>query len=384
MPRSLYIHIPFCLRRCLYCDFYLEPLGKGPLAGRFDEVDRHDQSPFLDALEREFALLPPGFAPCSVYIGGGTPTELSPRDFQRLMDLVGRLDLSACAEFTCEANPGTLRPDRIAAMRAAGVTRVSLGAQSFVPRNLEFLTRIHSAAEAERAVLDLREAGFANLNLDLIFGVPGSTLDDMRIDLDAIARLRPDHVSWYCLDFVHGTPLTDLRDRGMVAEIDDDTAVAQYDLIRAALPSLGFDHYEIFNHARPGRQSAHNRHYWFAGEYFGLGPSAHSHVDGERYHNVKSLRDYQRRLAAGDSPVAERERLEPDAKAREILMTSIRHVPGVDNAWFTAATGFDLFALGGEPLRESIADGWILREGDRLRLAEKSYLVANRVLSDLI
>lgn len=383
--RSLYVHIPFCLRRCLYCDFYLEPLGTGPLAGRFDEVDRHDQSPFLDALEAELRRLPAGFAPGTLYIGGGTPTELSTRDFQRLFDLIHRhIDVSGVTEWTCEANPGTLKPDRMAVMRAAGVNRVSVGVQSFVPRNLEFLTRIHTSTEAVDALRDLRAAGFDNLNLDLIFGVPGSTLDDIRADLEQVAALRPDHVSWYCLDFVHGTALTDLRDRGMLAEIDDELAVAQYDLIRRSMPGLGFEHYEIFNYARPGKQSAHNRHYWFAGEYYGLGPSAHSHVDGRRFHNVKSLTGYIRRLLAGGDAVEETELLAPEAKAREIFMTAIRHLPGVENAWFRQATGFDLFELGGETLAGLIADGWFTREGDRLRMCEKTFLVANRILADLI
>jgi oxygen-independent coproporphyrinogen-3 oxidase len=383
--RSLYVHIPFCLRRCLYCDFYLEPLGTGPLAGRFDEVDQHDQSPFLDALEAEFNRLPPAFAPGTVYVGGGTPTELSARDFDRLLSLFAhRLDLGRVREWTCEANPGTLLPHRLAALRRAGVDRLSLGVQSFVPRNLEFLTRIHTADEAAEAVHAARAAGFGNLNLDLIFGVPGSAEADIDRDLEQVARLAPEHVSWYGLDFVHGTPLTDLRDRGLLRELDDEIAIAQYERLRRGLAELGYEHYELFNFARPGRRSRHNQHYWFAGEYYGLGPSAHSHLDGERFSNVRSLTRYVAALRAGRSAEAEREKLDPEAKARELLMTTLRHVPGVDTAWFEAQSGFSVEALGGETLARLEEEGWLVREPGCLRLHERSYLVANRVLSELI
>jgi oxygen-independent coproporphyrinogen III oxidase len=385
MP-GLYLHIPFCVRKCLYCDFYSLPTGSGPIAGRLASACGSDNSRFLDALDRELSLLPADFRPETVFIGGGTPTELSDRDFTRLFEVLkARIDLSRVAEWTCESNPGTLTAGKARILKAAGVNRMSLGVQSFDPRNLEFLGRIHSSDEAADAFRLLRRTGFENINLDLIYAIPGSSRDALERDLDRIAELAPEHVACYALIFEDGTPLTDLRDRGFVKEVDDDEQFAQYQCVRNRLAEAGYAHYEISNFARPGRECRHNILYWSGAEYLGCGPSAHSHWQGLRYGNVRSLEDYCASLIdEGRSPREFEERLEPEAKARETLVMSLRRLDGVSRSAFKNQTGFDYADLCGATLRRLESLGLLDASGERLRLTEEGLFVSDGVFADLV
>ena len=384
MP-GLYVHIPFCVRKCLYCDFYSLPTATGPLARRVSAEDQPDQPAFLDALARELAGLPAGFRPDTVFIGGGTPTELSRADLAALLALLRRrVDLSAVAEWTCESNPGTLTEEKVDVLLRAGVNRFSLGVQSFDPGILDFLGRIHSADEARDGFRLLRRVGVANINLDLIYGVPGGSIDIVRRDLDALLELGPDHAACYCLIFEDGTPLADLRAKGFVKEVDDDTELEQYDLVRAALKAGGYRHYEISNFAKPGRECRHNLLYWGGGEYIGIGPSAHSHWRGERWGNVRDLDAYTRRLTAGESPRAFSEQLEPEAKARETLVMGLRRLDGVSAAEFRAATGFDYRALCGDSLVWMQREGLVDDDGAMLRLTERGLFVSDAIFSELV
>ena len=384
MP-GLYLHIPFCVRKCVYCDFYSIPTGQGPISARLAEAERYDATRFLNALDRELQALPEGFRPDTVVLGGGTPTELPERDLARLFDLVrSRVDLGAAAEWTCESNPGTLTAGKAQILRAAGVNRVSLGVQSFDPRALEFLGRIHSADEAEEGFRLLRAAGFDNINLDLIYGIPGQPPETVAADLDRLAALGPEHAACYCLIFEDGTPLADLRRRGFVKEVDDDTELAQYQLVRDRLTDAGYRHYEISNFARPGRECRHNLLYWGDGEYLGCGPSAHSHWQGERSGNVRDLAAWCARLERGESPRAFAERLEPEAKARETLIMALRRVQGLDLADFHARTGFRARDLSG-PALEWLHDEGLLEEVDgRLRLTERGLFLSDGVFAELV
>ncbi len=382
---GLYVHIPFCVRKCLYCDFYSLPTADGPPARRMAAGDPPDQPAFLDALSRELAGLPADFQPDTVFIGGGTPTELSRADLAALLALLRRhVDLAAVAEWTCESNPGTLAEDKVETLLRAGVNRFSLGVQSFDPATLEFLGRIHSADEAREGFELLRRMGAGNINLDLIYGVPGSTAETVRRDLDALLELGPDHAACYCLIFEDGTPLADLRNKGYVREVDDDTELEHYNLARAALAAGGYAHYEISNFAKPGRACRHNLLYWGGGEYLGVGPSAHSHWRGERWGNVRDLDAYIRRLQAGGSPSAFRERLDPEAKARETLVMGLRRIDGIAADEFRARTGFDARALCAEPLAWLLREGLVEDDGARLRLTERGLFVSDAIFAELI
>lgn len=330
-------------------------------------------------------MLPEGFRPDTVFMGGGTPTELSERDLLALLNLLKEhVDLSGVTEWTCESNPGTLSASKVECLLRAGVNRFSLGVQSFDPTTLEFLGRIHSADEAREGFRLLRSLGVTNINLDLIYGVPGASIDVLRRDLDALLELGPEHAACYCLIFEDGTPLAELRNRGYVKEVEDDTELEQYNLVRAVLAGAGYRHYEISNFAKPGFECRHNQLYWGDGEYIGIGPSAHSHWRGERYGNVRDLDAYIKRLLAGRDACAFREQLDPEAKARETLVMALRRLDGVCAADFLASTGFDYRTL----CADSIA--WMTREGlldsrdNRLRLTERGLFVSDAIFAELI
>ena len=382
---GLYLHIPFCVKKCLYCDFYSLPTSNEPIGRRLQAVQPPKQSAFLDALEAELTALPDGFQPDTIFVGGGTPTELADDDFDRLMATLHRhVDLCRVREWTCESNPGTLTSVTAATMREAGVTRVSLGVQSFQDRNLETLGRIHTAAEAEAGFHLLRDHGFTSINLDLIFGTPGSTQDDLGADLQKIATLSPEHVAVYCLMFEPGTPLTELRDHGYVREIADEDEAEHFDLIRRSLIGAGFEHYEISNYARPGFACLHNQIYWRGGEYIGCGPSAHSHWRGRRYGNVKSLQKYIAALRDGGSARDQEETLDRHAKARETFVMNLRMIEGVDVRQFETATGLSVDALCGDSLHRMVELGMIEQSGGRVHLAEQALFVSDAVFAELV
>lgn len=385
MMSGLYIHIPFCVRRCFYCAFYLESLGSGPIAGRLEDIDSRDNPDFMDALERELEMLPEGFVPETVYIGGGTPTELSARDLDRLLQAVrARIGDRDVVEWSCEANPGTLTDEKISLLKDAGVSRVSLGVQSFQPRVLEYLGRLHSADDARDTYHRLRTAGFRSVNLDLICNIPGVTDEEFARDLDVLTELNPDHVSCYSLEYEPGTGMTSFRDKGFVEELDDEVSERQYGYLLDTLASAGYDHYELFNFCKPGHECVHHLNYWAAGEYHGCGPSAHSHVDGTRFEVVRNVKEYVTGLKQGRRVFSLEEKLEPEPKARETLMTSLRRLEGVSRKWFSEKTGFDLDELGGETLKDLHEYGLVESQGDLLRFTRKGLFVSSAVLAELI
>ena len=382
---GLYLHIPFCVRKCLYCDFYSIPTGKGPVARRLGDLDMEHQPGFLDALDRELAGAPADFLPTTVFLGGGTPTELSDSDFARMFDVLHRrFDLSNVSEFTCESNPGTLTGTKIDIMLAAGVNRVSLGVQSLTPSVLEFIGRIHSPDEAIEGYELLRRKGVRNINLDFMYGIPGQTLAMLEQDLARAVALGPEHIACYCLIFEDGTPLTELRNKGYLKEVDDDTELEQYQRVREILTGADYEHYEISNYARPGFQSEHNKLYWSAGEYLGFGPSAHSHWQGRRYGNIRSLDEYTRRLLAGESVMQFEETLEPEARAREALVMYLRQLGGVSREEFRARTGFDFRELCGKEIDWLVEIGMLEDQGDRMKLTPQGVFVSDAVFAELI
>ena len=372
MP-GLYIHIPFCIRKCRYCDFFSVPLSS-PEARQF-----------LEALDRECSTRPKDFAPDTVFVGGGTPTALSMDDLSRLFEVIHqRFNLDRVTEWTCEANPGTLTREKAEALREAGVNRVSLGVQSFDAQTLAFLDRIHSPGEAKDAFQLLRDTGFTNVNLDLMYGIPGSPREVLERDLAQIVNLEPEHVACYCLIFEDGTPLTELRDAGKIAEVDDDEELAQYRLIREVLQAAGYRHYEISNFAKPGFECRHNLLYWGGGEYLGYGPAAHSHWQGMRYGNMRSVSEYVRALRDWHRVRVDEERLDPEAKARETLVMSLRRLEGVSREEFQRTTGFDYRALRGKEIDWLCQIGLVEFAGDALRLTDKGLFLSDAVFRELV
>lgn len=383
---SLYLHIPFCVRRCLYCDFYVLPLGTGPVSQRIREFRSLKHKAFLKAMAEELKALPRGYRPRTLYVGGGTPTELPPQDLRQLFQsLHHHVDMSRVSEFTCEVNPGTLDRETALILIDSGVDRVSLGIQSFDNPTLESLGRIHNADEAKEAFHLLREAGITNLSIDLLFALPHAGKDVIDTNLEAIAELRPDHVSWYSLEFEPGTAFTDMKEKGFLDEPDQHQTGQEYRRIRRGLRKLDYKQYELFSFTRPGRECIHNINYWRGGPYFGCGPSAHSHQFGIRWSNPPDLTTWTQAWLHGHPPDRVQETLDPEPKARERLMTELRLTAGVSRIDFQRDTGYEPESLiPPDTFNEWVEDGRLHQSEDRLRLSPSAYLISDSLFRDIV
>lgn len=357
---SLYIHIPFCVRKCAYCDFTSFP----------DKTDRIPD--YLNRLEREMDEAASRFGDLAVdtlFIGGGTPSLLGGGDMKRLMDAAAkRFSLSPGAEITCEANPGTLDPEKMRAYRSAGINRLSIGIQAFDDRLLKALGRIHTRDEAIRAVLMAREAGFDNLSVDLMYALPFQTLEDWRDTLKTAVGLPIRHISCYSLIVEDGTPMKALVDAEKAVLPDEETAVGMQHAAAAFLKDYDFERYEISNYAQSGYESRHNMVYWTRGDYLGLGCAAHSLMNGARFANTTSFEEY---LAgkAGDPPEALTER----DVYEERVMLGLRTKYGVPAEILPAKT-----------LDRLVRGGLMAVENGRARVTQAGSDVLNAVILELI
>ncbi len=371
-PRAAYVHVPFCRHRCGYCNFTL-------LAGREDLA-----GDYLKAIAREVAPLSTSYEVDTLYWGGGTPTRLKPSELRQLAAIVSAIHpLAKECEFTVEANPADVDSRTIETLAAIGVTRLSLGGQSFRDDKLRLLERDHHAADIRRGV-SLARKNKMQVALDLIFATPGETLDEWAADLEAAIALEPDHVSTYGLTFERGTPFWSRRLRGDLIEVDEDLQREMYALAIDRLTGTGFEHYEISNFARPGCRSRHNQVYWSGDGYFAYGPGAARYIHGVRETNHRSPTTYLKRVLTGDSPVAERERLAPEARARELLVFALRRVEGVLRREFYTRTGFDVDDLAAAPLRKFIDLDLLADDGERICLTREGLYVSDAIWPDLL
>lgn len=371
-PAALYIHIPFCWQRCQYCDFP-------------SSVYRQEESgAYLVALASEFETRAARLCPQTIYIGGGTPTALSLDELAVLTGMVQQLDLAALTEWTVEANPGTVTMDKLVCLREAGVTRLSLGVQTFHPEGLKTLGRLHTARQARGALSLCREAGFDNISLDLIFGWPSQTESAWFDDLADAVALAPQHLSCYALSYEDGTPLARARSAGRLQPVAETVDRAMFDLAGAYLPPQGYKRYEISSFAREDQVCEHNLTYWSGGEYVGLGVGAHSYVEGTRFANAADAATYIDRMAHTGRARVWEEHLPPERAARERLVIGLRMTRGVDANAFAAETGFDLADLVQTELPELLQAGWLEWAGNHLRLTAKALPVADSILAELV
>lgn len=364
-PRAAYVHVPFCRRRCGYCNFTV-------VAGRDDLV-----ADYLRAIERELEQLREPRPVDTLFFGGGTPTQLPPAALDRLCRLVRRwFPLATGYEFSVEANPADLDRPRLEILQAAGVNRLSLGGQSFDDGKLERLERDHRRSQLERAIAACRPR-FPSLALDLIFAVPGETLAAWRADLQAALASGVDHVSTYGLTFERGAAFWGRLQRGELQPVGETCELAMYEAALDLLAAAGWEHYEVSNFARPGHRCRHNEAYWRGHAYFAVGPGAARYVDGWRETNHRSTTTYLKRVLSGQSPVAERERLAPPDAARERLVFELRMLEGVERAAFAAATGFEIDRLVGDALRRFVEQGFLEDTGSRVRLTRAGLLISD-------
>jgi len=354
--RHLYVHIPFCARICPYCAFYKDLLDRSQ-TWRFCEAILRD----LDQKCASFAI-----APETIYFGGGTPTALTTAQLEFLFEgLRQKLDLSFLEEWTIEANPGSVSTRKAALLRELGVTRISLGVQSWDNALLKLLGREHSAQQAEQSFRLLRTVGFSNINIDLMFGLPGQTIEQWRLTLEKTIALQPDHISAYCLTYEEDTEFFLRYARGEFSQ-DSDADAEFFEMTMLLLESAGYGHYEISNYARPGFSSVHNRAYWLGKDYLGLGPSAVSTVGMRRWQNVCDYRTYIDRVFSGQSPCASSENLTDEIKRTERIALSLRTrggVPASDLKCFAQQTD-EFIALG--LLQESSGNFVLTRKGKAL------------------
>ncbi len=358
-----YIHVPFCGRRCSYCDFAIAVRRETP------------DSAFVEAVSREWAGRrdhPAITGPLkTIYFGGGTPSRLAPASLEALVAMLARdLQIAPDAELTIEANPDDVTAERAHAWAALGINRVSLGVQSHDPSVLAWMHRTHTADQVAPAVATLRDAGLAHISLDLIFAVPPELPRNWARDLELTLRLEPSHLSLYGLTVEPHTPLARWTARGTAHEAPEERYATEYLAAHAALRAAGFEHYEVSNAGRPGFRSRHNSAYWQQRDYVGLGPSAHSFLGGVRSWNEREWEAYRRRVEAGLDPEAGREVLASGQRELELLYFELRTDRGVaaDRLAPTMAAGW---------LRE----GWATPDGDRIRLTPEGWLRLDALVS---
>ena len=382
--RGIYVHVPFCVRKCGYCDFYSVAGG---------EKER-DAFPALVVREMDLLLRAyPGEAEApadTVYFGGGTPTVLGPDRLNGLLAAIrSRFPVAENAEITTEANPGTVTGADFVRLREGGFTRVSLGVQSFRPETLAALGRIHSVEDVRAAYRDARRAGFSSVGIDLIFGNPGQDASEWQGDLDLAVTFLPDHVSAYALTPEPGTPIHAAIGGGRLALPDDDAVARMYAAAGESLRSAGYRHYEISNFSRPGRECRHNLKYWRRDGYLGLGPSAHgllfpgeSAPFGLRTANPPSLPVYLGALDDGRLPWGSTRACDREDAWKESLLFGLRMGEGVSPPSIEERNGPPPEPLRGA-VEKLVGSGLLLREGDRLRLPERYWFVSNEVLQRL-
>ena len=375
MKAGLYIHIPFCESRCIYCGFY-------------STTAKDWRTRYVDALLKEMRMrsgelktLYPDHE-CTidtVYIGGGTPSTLSIDDLSRIINTIIAFFPCKTREITIEMNPDDVTTELISAVRNLGVNRISLGVQTFSDERLRFIRRRHNAAQATKAVETIRRAGIDNISIDLMFGFPHETLNDWQNDLDAALKLRPNHISAYSLMYEEGTPLYLMLQNDKVQQTDDDTCLAMYTMLMDTLSANGYEHYEISNFCLPGYRAIHNSSYWNDTPYLGFGAAAHSYNLLTRSWNVADIKEYISAIGSGNQP-SESERIDDDTHYDDIITTAMRTCEGVD--LMRLKPEYRNYAL--HSAKNDIDSGLLELADNHLRLTRKGLFVSDMVMSNLM
>ena len=374
---GLYIHIPFCIRKCRYCDFN----SRAAVSGETDD--------YLSALIEEVKLFSRSNRRIveTLYIGGGTPTLLSNEQISRLFGAVREsMTLFEDAEITVEANPGTLDPAKAVHLLGLGVNRISLGVQSLKDSLLSRLGRVHTGTEALNTLEMLRSSGFSNIGVDLIFGLPGQTHNDWEEDLTRIVSFQPQHLSLYGLSIEKGTPFDMERKQGTLKLPSEQEEIGMYEAAKDLTAKAGYERYEISNYAQPDYRSRHNTIYWTMEEYYGAGAGAHSYLkmDGPlRFSNVSDPAAYIQRMSRTRDPVAKREFLSKETLLSEAMMLGLRMAEGVDIRRFQQTYGEDPVHLFSESMQKGIQSHWVEVTAERIRLTASGVLFSNEVFVDL-
>ena len=371
---GIYIHIPFCKRRCIYCDF-------------FSTTQSEKKPTYIHALCQELEMRKNylgGEEIETIYLGGGTPSQLTEKELNKIFtSLYNIYKVKEDAEITLEANPDDLTPEYVSMLRRLPINRISLGIQTFQEETLKLLHRRHTARQAIEAFQRCREAGFRNISIDLMYGLPGETLDTWKEDLQQAIALHPEHISAYHLIYEEGTALWKLRDEHQVEEADEDLSVTLFKNLIDELKQAGYQHYEISNFCLPGLHSRHNSSYWTGKKYLGCGPSAHSFNGSSRQWNIASLDNYLKGIASG-KPNYEIEELDLYTRYNDFVITSIRTCWGMSLSRLRSEYSEELYRYCLRMAKSHLEQGVLEIEEDTLRLTQEGIFISDGIMSDLL
>ena len=378
-PGGIYIHVPFCLRKCNYCDFY-------------SVTDLSLKPAFLEALSSEISAANPGpLAFDTIYIGGGTPSLLEPQEVKTIIEgLFSKFWFEQPVEVTLEVNPGTVDFEKLQGFRSAGVNRLNIGVQSFQKKNLEVLGRIHSAGQAHAALVDARRVGFAAVGLDLMYGLPGQTLQGWSEDLESALAHEPEHIACYMLTVEPATPLAEEQRLGRFLPAPEGAAADLFLATSEFLTTRGFLHYEISNFARWGaggvaaRTSRHNTKYWAHAAYLGFGPAAHSFLPPKRFWNHRDVKSYVAAVKRVGRAISGEETLTREQEMMELTMLGLRTTAGVDLQDFKGRFGADFMQMHGDAVAELHSQGLLRLEDGRCAPSLRGMLYINTITAALI
>ena len=371
---GIYIHIPFCKRRCIYCDF-------------FSTTQSEKKPTYIHALCQELEMRKNylgGEEIETIYLGGGTPSQLTEEELNEIFtSLYNIYKVKEDAEITLEANPDDLTPEYVSMLRRLPINRISMGIQTFQEETLKLLHRRHTARQAIEAFQRCREAGFRNISIDLMYGLPGETLDTWKEDLQQAIALHPEHISAYHLIYEEGTALWKLRDEHQVEEADEDLSVTLFKNLIDELKQAGYQHYEISNFCLPGLHSRHNSSYWTGKKYLGCGPSAHSFNGSSRQWNIASLDNYLKGIASG-KPNYEIEELDLYTRYNDFVITSIRTCWGMSLSRLRSEYGEELYRYCLRMAKSHLEQGVLEIEENTLRLTQEGIFISDGIMSDLL
>ncbi|MCA0384034.1 MAG: radical SAM family heme chaperone HemW [Firmicutes bacterium] len=372
---SIYLHIPFCVRKCSYCDFVsysAKPFEENHGINRYFEAIKQELIRYKEKLST--------YKVATIYLGGGTPSAVDGRLIHDLLNMIrASLNVTNDAEITIEVNPGTLTNDKLNHYKAAGINRVSMGLQTTNDQLLETIGRIHSTNDFITSYHALRDAGFNNISLDLMFGLPGQTLSDIDRAIKLIDQLKPQHVSAYSLKIEEGTPLFDAYEKGSVQLPSEELEREMYHRINSKLRELGIYQYELSNYALPGWESKHNTVYWENKPYLGVGVSSHSKLDDVRFSNTSNIHEYMDSIQKGESVIIDSEPIDAEEDLFESIILGLRLNKGIQIDLLNERYAIDFEARYEKVLSSLIQDHLIIREGNTIKLTELGRDLANQV-----
>lgn len=372
---GLYIHIPFCESKCIYCDFY-------SMANNNHLIDKYINALLVEAVLRKNELNSETLT--TVYLGGGTPSLLSITQLSKIVNGLKKVfDFSAVEEFTIEVNPDDVTADYIQQAKSLGINRVSMGVQSFSDEDLRFINRRHTAKQATDAIHIIKKAGIDNISIDLIYGIPGQNIEKWKNNVDTAISLSVQHISAYTLMYEEGTRLSVMRSLGKITEVDDDVVTAMYDYLVAQLKSNGYIHYEISNFALPGFHSRHNSSYWNLTPYLGLGVAAHSFDGTVRRFNPSNLKKYLDTLGEGKLCV-EVENITKSEKYDEYVMLRLRTADGIDADELMHRFGEEYYQFFIEKAKPLVSEGSLINENGRYYIPENHIMISDNITCDLL